>query len=173
MRSLGSFSNVKDPLLPMVGVPCSRYKFGNWKAVASPYSWKVAEFDINYSYISNIPRYFSFAAYHKLRKTFGKFVGSYSDLLSKWWNIVWRICYGRNLSPGILRLASLQTKEDQMWIEFRLIGLENCQTPSTSKVWPIDHREDHRSCTLPFYNLVHVQILYFALLQPCTCTDLS
>ena len=25
--------------------------------------------------------------------------------------------------------------------EFRLVGLENSQTPSTSKVWPSDHRE--------------------------------
>ena len=130
--------------------------------------------------------------YHKLRKQFGKFFRSYSDLLSKfgelllrcihlfnrikwtmwwttcaflvmnthqwslakqsslkvendrskvpkqdkakrdgainpqiWWNIVSRICLGRNPSPGILRWSSLQTKEDQMWSEFRLVGLWN------------------------------------------------
>ena len=42
--------------------------------------------------------------YHKLRKTFGKFFRSYSDLLSKFGEISFsRICYGRNLSPGLLR----------------------------------------------------------------------
>ena len=30
------------------------------------------------------------------------------------------------------------------------------QTPSTSKVWPIDHREDYRSYALPFFNTVQI-----------------
>ena len=42
--------------------------------------------------------------YHKLRKSFGKFFRSYSDLLSKFGEIslILRICLGRNLSPGLL-----------------------------------------------------------------------
>ena len=63
--------------------------------------------------------------YHKLRKTFGKFFRSYSDLLSKFGDISFQewICFGRNLSPGLLWLSSLHTKEGQMWREFRLVGL--------------------------------------------------
>ena len=40
--------------------------------------------------------------------------------------------------------------------ECRLVGLENSQTPSTAKVRPSDHREDVRSCALPFYSLVKI-----------------
>ena len=63
--------------------------------------------------------------YHKLRKSFGKFFRSYSDVLSKFGEIslILRICFGRNLSPGLLRGSSLQTKEGQMRSEFCLIGL--------------------------------------------------
>ena len=43
-----------------------------------------------------------------------------------------------------IRWSSLWTKEGQ-----------NSQTPSMTTVWPIDHREDYRSCALPFYSLVH------------------
>ena len=38
--------------------------------------------------------------------------------------------------------------------EFHLVGFENSQTPSTTTVWPTDHREDYRSCAWPFYRLV-------------------
>ena len=38
-----------------------------------------------------------------------------------------------------------------MLSEFRLVGLYFSQKPSTSKVGPIDHREDDRSCAWPFY----------------------
>ena len=43
--------------------------------------------------------------YHKLRKSFGKFFRSYSDLLSKFGEIslILRNCFGRNLSPCLLR----------------------------------------------------------------------
>ena len=37
-----------------------------------------------------------------------------------------------------------------------LIGLENSETPSTSTVWPSDHREDYMSCAWPFYILVQI-----------------
>ena len=42
--------------------------------------------------------------YHKLRKSFGKFFRLYSGLLSKFGEIslILRICFGRNLSPGLL-----------------------------------------------------------------------
>ena len=55
-----------------------------------------------------------------------------------------------------LRLSSLETKERQMRSEFRLVGLENSQTPSTSKVLRSDHREDVRSCAWPFYSLLQI-----------------
>ena len=43
--------------------------------------------------------------YHKIRKSFGKFFRSYSDLSSNFGKIslTLRICFGRNLSPGLLR----------------------------------------------------------------------
>ena len=59
-----------------------------------------------------------------------------------------------NLSPGLLRWSSLQTKEGQRHTEFLLVGFENSQTPSTTTIWPSDHREDYRSCAWPFYSLV-------------------
>ena len=54
------------------------------------------------------------------------------------------ICFWRKFSTGLLRCSSLQTNEGQMRSKFRLV--ENSQTSSTSKVWPSDYREDHRSC---------------------------
>ena len=88
--------------------------------------------------------------YHKLRKTFGKFFRSYSELLSKFG----AISFSRNHSPSLLRWSCLQTKEGQRRSEFHLVGLESNETPSTSSVWPSAHREDYRSCAWPF-------------LQPC------
>ena len=61
--------------------------------------------------------------YHKLRKNSESSSG---HTLTCCLNLVKyrsRICYGRNLSPGLLRWFSLQTKEGQMWSEFRLVGL--------------------------------------------------
>ena len=60
----------------------------------------------------------------------------------------------RNLTPGLLRWSSLQTKEGQRHAEFHLVGFENSRTPSTTTVWPSDHREDYRSCAWPLYSLV-------------------
>ena len=53
-------------------------------------------------------------------------------------------------------LSCLQTSEGQRRGEFHLVGLENSETPSTSSVWPSDHREDYRSCARPFYSLVQI-----------------
>ena len=63
------------------------------------------------------------------------------------------ICQKESLT-GLLRWSSLQTKEGQRNTEFLLVGFENSQTPSTTTVWPSDHREDYRSCAWPFYSLV-------------------
>ena len=67
-----------------------------------------------------------------------------------------------NHSPGLLRWSCLQTKEGQRWSEFHLVGLENSERPSTSSVWPTDHREDYRSCVGPF------TALYRSFLKRCT-----
>ena len=40
--------------------------------------------------------------------------------------------------------------------EFHLVGLENSQTPSTSKVCPSVHQEDDRSCASPLHSLVQI-----------------
>ena len=61
-----------------------------------------------------------------------------------------------NFSPSILQWSSLQIKEGQRRIEFRLVDLENCKMHLTSKVWPGDLWEDSRSCALPLYNLVQI-----------------
>ena len=71
-----------------------------------------------------------------------------------WWYFVPRIFVKRNLSPSLLRWSSLQTKEGQRHTEFHLVGFENSQTPSTTTVWPSDHREDYRSCAWPLYSPV-------------------
>ena len=71
-----------------------------------------------------------------------------------WWYFVPRIFVNRNLLPGLLWWSSLQTKEGQRPTKFLLVGFGNSQTPSTTTVWPSDHREDYRSCAWPFYSLV-------------------
>ena len=80
-------------------------------------------------------------------------------------NFVSRICFGRNLSSRLLRWSSLQTKEGQIRSKFCLVGLLNSHTPSTSRVWPSNHREDHRSCACPFYSL------YISFLKHCTLSN--
>ena len=97
--------------------------------------------------------------YHKLRKTFGKFLRS--ELLSKFGiYIVSEICFWRNLSSGILRWSCLQTKEGQMRSKFCLAGLDNSQTPSTRK-----------SMTQWSSRGWYMKVLCLALLH--SCTDLS
>ena len=71
-----------------------------------------------------------------------------------WIYFVPRIFVKKNHSPGLLRWSCLQTKEGQRHTEFYLVGLKNSQTSSTT-VWPIDHREDYRSCAWPVYSLAH------------------
>ena len=78
------------------------------------------------------------------------------ETISVRWNIVSGLCITRNRSPCLLRWSCLQTSEGQRRSEFHLVGLENSETPSTSSVWPSDHREDYRSCARPFYSLVQI-----------------
>ena len=96
--------------------------------------------------------------YHKLwkKKTFDKLSRSYMywafvQILGK---IVSRICFWRNLSTSLLLWPCLQTKEGKK------CRLENSYTPSTSKVWPSDHREEYRSCSWPFYSPVQIFALW-------------
>ena len=35
-----------------------------------------------------------------------------------------------------------------------MIGIENSEKPSTSSVWPSDHRKEYRYCAWSFYSLV-------------------
>ena len=63
------------------------------------------------------------------------------------------LCIKMNLSSGLLRWSSLQSTEGQRHTKFHLVGFENSKTPSNTTLWPIDHREDYRSCTWPFYTL--------------------
>ena len=39
---------------------------------------------------------------------------------------------------------------------FKFHLVENSEMPSTSTIWPRDHREDYRSCAWPFYSLVQI-----------------
>ena len=64
-----------------------------------------------------------------------------------------------SLNICLLRWSSLQTKEGQMRSEFRLDGLENSQTPSTSEVLASDHRENMSTA------------LYRSFLKHCTLTN--
>ena len=43
-----------------------------------------------------------------------------------------------------------KSDEVQCTVQF-IVGFENSKTPSTTTVWPIDHREDYMSCAWPLY----------------------
>ena len=72
-----------------------------------------------------------------------------------------------SLSPGLLRWSSLQTKEGQRHTEFHLVGFENSKTPSTTTVWPIDHREDWTIGLV----LGPSTVLYIPFQKHCTHTN--
>ena len=113
--------------------------------------WKrfVAKCNYNYYVITVIFRWYSVL------------LQWYSVLLR--WYFVSRIFVKRNLSPGLLRWSILQTKEGQRHTEFHLVGFENSQTPSTTTVWPSDHREDYRPIVLG-----PCTALYRPFLKHCT-----
>ena len=75
--------------------------------------------------------------YHKLRKTFGKFFRSYSELLSKFGDISFQEYVSKGISHPVFYgdvHCSLQTKEGQRHTEFHLVGFENSKTPPTTTV---------------------------------------
>ena len=69
-------------------------------------------------------------------------------------------------SPGLLRWSCLQTKEGERRKEFYLVGLESSETPSTSSVWPSDHREDYIGIVLG-----PSTAFYRSFLKRCTLTN--
>ena len=70
-----------------------------------------------------------------------------------WWKSIEEVLEGIS-HPVFFKLSSLETKDGESRSQYFLIGLENSKTPSTSKVRARHHREDYRSCTWPFYNIV-------------------
>ena len=101
--------------------------------------------------------------YHKLRKTFGKFFRSYSELLSKFGEYSFK---NMNLKESLtwfftVILSTKLRRVKERRSKFHLVGLENSQTPSTSSVWQSDNREDYMSCTA----------LYRFFIKRCTLTN--
>ena len=92
--------------------------------------------------------------YHKLRKTFGKFFRSYTDLLSKFGEISFQEYVTEGISHPVF-YGGLVYKLRRVGCEANFVssGSKIVQTPSTSKVWSIDHWEDDRSSAWPFYSL--------------------
>ena len=92
--------------------------------------------------------------YHKLRKTFGKFFISYFELLSKFGDVSFKEYLSKGISHPVFYGDLVYKLRRVKHTEFQLVGFKNSQTPSTTTVWPSDHREDYRSCAWPFYSLV-------------------
>ena len=94
--------------------------------------------------------------YHKLRKTFGKFFRSYSELLSNFGAILFQEYVSKGIAhPAlygdfVLKLRRIKGEA------YHFVGLENSETPSTSPVWPSNHREGYRSCAWHVYSLVQI-----------------
>ena len=93
----------------------------------------------------------------KIRKTFGKFFRPYSELLTKFGEISFQEYVFGGISHTVL-YGDLFYKLRRVKCEANFVssGSKNSQTPSTSKVWPSDHRNDDRSCTWSFYSLVQI-----------------
>ena len=77
-----------------------------------------------------------------------KHLKSSSGLTVTFLSIFGELSFQEHVSSS--RWSSQQAMEGQMWNEFRLVGLKNSQTSSTSKVWTSDHREDDKSCAWSF-----------------------
>ena len=76
---------------------------------------------------------------------------------SIWWYIVSRISF---LKESLTRSSKFYG--DLVYKRRRVNGAGK-QTPSTTKVWPTDHRKDFRYCAWSFYSLV--QILHYNAYQ--------
>ena len=93
---------------------------------------------------------------HKLRKQLESSSGHTLNFYSNLVKYRFKNMLPRKIPPGVLLLSTLQMKEGQIRSKFRLIGLENSYTPSTSKACPSIHRIDYKSCAWPFYILVQI-----------------
>ena len=92
--------------------------------------------------------------YHKLRKTFGKSFRSCSELLSEFGDISFQEYVSKGISHQVFYGDLIDKLRRVKHTEFHLVGFENSLMPSTTTVWPIDHRENYRSCAWPIYSLV-------------------
>ena len=90
--------------------------------------------------------------YHKLRKTFGKFFRSYSDLLSKFGEISFQEDVTEGISHPVF-YGDLVYKLRRVKCKANFVSSTNAfdVVSMTS-----DHREDYRSCAWPFYSLVQI-----------------
>ena len=82
--------------------------------------------------------------YYTLRKTFGKFFRSYSDMLSKFG----KISFQEYVTEGI----SHPVFYGDLVYKLRRVRYDANFVSSGSKI----HREDDRSCAWPFYSLVQI-----------------
>ena len=124
----------------------------DWLGVAPAFRISILKF------FKSIPNY-----WHRVTDmtSFERYLESCSDhTMTFYLNFVSRICFGRNLSRRLLRWSSLQTKQGQKRSKFRLVGLLNSHAPSTSRVWPSNHRG---AC--PFHSL------YISFLKHCTLSN--
>ena len=89
--------------------------------------------------------------YHKLRKTFEKFLRSYSELLSKFGDISFQEYLSKEISHpvfyGDLVYKLRRVKDTPIFILSGSKIVKRLRRPS-------DHREDYRSCAWPFYSRV-------------------
>ena len=104
--------------------------------------------------------------YHKLRKTFGKFFRSYSELLSKFGEISFQDYESQGIThPVFYGDLVYKLRRVKGRSEFHLVGLENNETPSTSSVWHSDHWRTIGLVLSPF------TALYRLFLKRCTLTN--
>ena len=80
------------------------------------------------------------------------------SLIQCWQNNVSRIYIflWKCLTPSYTVIYSTNLRRVEMAAIYVSSGSKIVENPSTSKVWPSDHREDYRSCVRPFYSLVQI-----------------
>ena len=78
---------------------------------------------------------------------------------------IWKETSTKMYTPFFLQITiSINFKVGKFWCskqgwrrsEFLLIGLQNSQTPLTSKVWPSGHLKYYKSCVWPFYKRAQI-----------------
>ena len=116
----------------------------------------VLAFWISIPKISKLPQncWHRVTRYHTLRKTFGKFFWSYSELLSKFGDISFKEYVSKGISHpvfyGDLVYKLRRVKDTPNFISSDSEIVKRLRR----QIWPIDRREDYRSCAWPFYSLV-------------------